>query len=493
MNTLLLAARNLTRNGRRSATTLMAMVVGAVCILLFGGYSQNITYGLQTDFVRSGGHLQIQHKNYFLYGSGDPIDYGIANYAHVMDVVKNDVQLAPLIKVVTPTLQLGGVAGNYAAGVSRTVFASGRVVEDQNRMSAWNEYGFPGKSQPAALTNTASDAAVVGEGLARVLKICGPLHAVDCPPDPRTDRDADHGADRGAGAQDAHEGVAEAATLPQDIAAIKTLESAGRAPVAAAGGAKAPAASPAPTIEMLAATVHGAPNVAELTVVKAEEQGVKELDDMYIALHLEEAQRLIYGRGAREVTAIAIQLVSTADIPRARARLQQLLDGPLRAEPLEILDFETLNPYYGQALALFGTIFGFISILIGAVVLFTISNTMSMAVIERTVEIGTLRAVGLRRSGIRRLFLCEGMLLGVLGAALGISLALLLAYLVNHGGITWMPPGRSEPVSLHIRVWGEPRLILSAAVGLVAIAVLSAWWPAHRAARMNVVEALRHV
>jgi putative ABC transport system permease protein len=104
-----------------------------------------------------------------------------------------------------------------------------------------------------------------------------------------------------------------------------------------------------------------------------------------------------------------------------------------------------------------------------------------------------LRAVGLRRSGIRRLFLCEGLLLGVLGAALGIILALLLAYLVNHGGLTWTPPGRAEPVRLNIRVWGETRLIVGAALGLVVIAVLSAWWPAHRAARMNVVEALRHV
>jgi len=70
--TFALALRNLRRNRRRSIATLAAIVVGTVAILLFGGYSRNIRYGLQSGFVRSSGHLQIQHKDYFLYGSGNP-------------------------------------------------------------------------------------------------------------------------------------------------------------------------------------------------------------------------------------------------------------------------------------------------------------------------------------------------------------------------------------------------------------------------------------
>ena len=111
----------------------------------------------------------------------------------------------------------------------------------------------------------------------------------------------------------------------------------------------------------------------------------------------------------------------------------------------------------------------------------------------RTVEIGTLRAMGLRRAGIRKLFLCEGFLLGLLGAALGVVIALALAATINHGGLTWTPPGRVNPVPLQIRVWGETSLIAGTAVGLLLVALASAWWPARRAARLNVVEALRHV
>jgi putative ABC transport system permease protein len=464
MNTLSLALRNLLRNRRRSLTTLLAMIVGAVCILIFGGYSRNINRGMETEFVRSGGHLQIQHRDYFLYGAGDPLDYGIADYRHVMEVIKSDPELAAMLTVVTPVLQVGGIAGNYAAGVSRTVIASGSVIAEQNQMRQWVDYGYRRSGGPLPLTGTPPDAAVVGRGLARVLQICAPLHVEDC--------------------RDVRPTAPDGAALPEDIAALKS------AVETSPGGT---GATLTPRIELLAATPHGAPNVAELGVVKADEQGVKELDDIYVGMHLATAQRLIYGNGAAEVTAIELQLKHTTQIPAARRRLGQLLAGALRGEPLEIQDFATLNPFYGQVLALFGAIFGFIAVLIGAIVLFTVSNTMSMAVVERTVEIGTLRALGLRRAGIRRLFLCESLLLGIFGAVLGVSAALLLAAAINHSGLTWSPPGRVDPVPLTIRVWGETQLIVGTAIGLIAVAGASAWLPARRAAGLNVVEALRHV
>jgi putative ABC transport system permease protein len=136
--------------------------------------------------------------------------------------------------------------------------------------------------------------------------------------------------------------------------------------------------------------------------------------------------------------------------------------------------------------------FGFIAVLIGAIVLFTVTNTMSMAVVERTAEIGTLRAIGRRRAGIRAMFVTEGLVLGVLGALLGSVVAALAGVAVNHMGLTWTPPGRVEPVALAVRVASEHRLLLASAVGLVIVAALSALLPAARAARMNIVDALRH-
>jgi putative ABC transport system permease protein len=463
MKTLSLALRNLLRNRRRSLTTLLAMVIGAVTILIFGGYSRNVTYGLETQTIQRIGHLQIQHKDYFLYGTGNPGAYGIANYSRVIDVVAHDPVLAPMLKVVTPTLSLGGIAGNFAAGVSRTVFGGGAVVEDQNRMRLWNDYGFPFNRRPLALTGTADDAVIIGTGVARVLQLCRQLAVANCaqPSVP----------------------VVETAPAPEDIAALAMLE-AKQTPTAPASETR---------IELLASNVHGAPNVASLRVVKAESQGVKELDDMYVGMHLTQAQRLVYGGGIPQVTAIALQLAHTKQIPAARARLDELLATTLKGESLQIQEFTTLNPFYGQAIGMFAAIFGFMAVLIGAIVLFTVGNTMSMAVVERTTEIGTLRAIGLRRGGIRRLFVCEGLLLGLTGALAGVLTAFGLAWLINHAGLTWSPPGQAERVPLNVRVWGETALIFGTAAGLTIVAAVSAWWPARRGARMNIVDALRHV
>jgi putative ABC transport system permease protein len=139
------------------------------------------------------------------------------------------------------------------------------------------------------------------------------------------------------------------------------------------------------------------------------------------------------------------------------------------------------------------SIFGFISILISTIVLFTITSTMSNSIIERTVEIGTLRAIGLKRSELRTLFVFEGLQLGILGAVFGLMLTFATAYLVNHSGFTWIGPGYSYAYLILLRIWQDPVLLYGSVVGLVTLTTLSALWPANRASRMLVVDALRHV
>lgn len=461
MNLFLLALRNLMRNRRRSLTTLLAMIVGLVAILLFGGYSRNVILAMQTGYVQGHGHFQIQHKDYFLYGSGNPAAYGIADYERIIDTVKNDPVLAPMLTMVTPKLQLSGIAGNFAAGVSKTVLAAGIQVDDQNKMRSWDDYGAMSFSRPLALTGTTPDAVVIGTGVARILQLCGPLKVENCP-------------------QPAAKAEASGPSAPDDIAALASLE-------------KPAEAQPGTAIEMLAANMHGAPNVGRLNVVKAENAGLKEIDDYFMMMHLPQAQRLLYGSEKPQVTAIQLQLKHTSQMPAAKARLDGLLATTFNDAELELQDFQTLAPIYGQTIQFFNSVFGFISILIGVIVLFTVGNTMSMAVVERTVEIGTLRAVGQRRGGIRRMFVCEGMLLGVIGSLLGVSVALLLSWLINHSGLTWTPPGYVYAYPVRTSVWGETGLIFGSVIGMVIVAVISAWWPANRASKMVIVDALRHV
>ena len=103
-----------------------------------------------------------------------------------------------------------------------------------------------------------------------------------------------------------------------------------------------------------------------------------------------------------------------------------------------------------------------------------------------------MRAIGLRRAGIRRLFVIEGFVLGCIGAALGIVVAIGLGALVNVSGLTWLPPGSSERLPLQLRVLGDATTVIGTTLGLILIATASAWWPAWRAADLKIVEALRH-
>lgn len=471
MRTLSLALRNLMRNHRRSLATLAAVAIGSASILLFGGYSANIRYSMETAYVRTGGHLQVQHRDFYLYGNGDPTAYGIRNADRLIEAIRNDELLRDMVVVVTPTLQFGGIAGNYEAGVSRTVIGMGLVAGDHSRMREWNHYRLPLISPPFLLKDTAADAAIIGVGVARVLQLCKELAVADCPAPQK-------------------EAAPEGAALPADIAALTAAETQSNA--GATSGEQANKVG-GKRIELLASSTRGTPNVAALRVVQAEGQGFKELDEVYIAVHLAQAQRLVYGSAAPKVTAIMLQLRSPEQLGAAQQRLLAKLDEWSAGQPLSVLDLYALNPFFVQTIQLFGTIFGFIFVLIGGIVLFTVSNTMNTAVVERTVEIGTLRAMGLRRRGIQRLFVTEGALLGLAGALSGALLALLISAVVNRLDLQWLPPGSAEPLPLVLRVWGQTSMLLGVTLGLIAVATASAWWPAQRASRLNVVDALRHV
>ena len=464
MMTLNLAVRNLLRNRRRSLATLIAMSIGCAAILLFGGFSSNINYEMHTRIVQRGGHLQIQHSDFYLYGSGNPTAYGISGYTKLLDAIKSDEVLRKIVLVATPTLQFGGIAGNYSAGVSRTVVGNGFISEDINRMRSWNDFGLSSEAPTSVLAGTAPDSAVVGIGVARVLQLCEALKIASCAkPDVAK--------------------VNDGKPIPDDIALLSQQE--------AKTGPNALQASSG-RIEVLVVNSRGAPNVTSLAVIRAEDQGVKELDEISLIMHLSKIQQLVYGKADPKVTSIILQLSHSDQIPLARARLTPILANA-SGQPLSVMDFRTLNPFYVQTVQMFDTIFGFVFVLIGAIVLFTVSNTMNTAVVERTVEIGTLRAIGVRRAGIRALFVTEGALLGVCGALLGVVLAFAVSAIINRLGIPWVPPSTVEPVPLTILVASEIRMIIGTTLGLICIAILSAWWPAYRAANLDVVEALRHV
>jgi putative ABC transport system permease protein len=435
-------------------------------MMLFGGFVAYIFAGLETGNVQRIGHLSVFRNGYFLFGSGNPAAYGIDKYQQVMDLVANDPIIKPLANVVTPTQSLVGIAGNFSSGsqASKTFLGTGLVPSARDRMRMWDERKT-GQTHPAdgRLSDSDQNRGLVGVGLARILGLCGPLKVKNCPAAPA-----------------ASDAKTADARPREDLAELAQLE-----------GGTSSRKDAAPHLELLAATAGGAPNVVSLSVAGAEPQGVRELDDNFIAMHLGLAQQLVYGRGEHKVTAIVLQLHRTEDLPVVRARLQHLIAQDHL--DLEVRDFGELAPFYVQVKAMFGTIFVFISLVMGVIVLFAVVNTMTMNVMERTNEIGTIRAMGVRRSGIRRQFILEGALIGAIGATVGAVLALAVSAAVNHAGWTWVPPGNSAPTPFRINVADHAVLVLGTWIALTLIAMAAALLPANRAARLSVVDALRHV
>jgi putative ABC transport system permease protein len=461
-----IAWRNIVRNRRRSLMTASAVAAGALAMLLFLGYTTYIFLGMETGNVQRLGHLRVFRSGYFLYGAGNPSAYGIDRYAEMMRLIGADPTLAPMIAVLTPSQSLMGIAANYHGdnSASRTFFGEGIIPSDRARMRRWDQYhtAILAAADPG-MSDADVNRGVLGTGLARILNLCVPLALADCPP----------------AAAPAH-AAEPAAKVDADIA-----ELAGRD---APQGARAPER---PQIDLLAATVGGAPNVVSLAVVGAQPQGAKELDDAYVLMHLALAQQLVYGREEHKVTAIVLQLKDSRLMGAARTRLNALFRE--RHLDLEVRDFGELVPFYGQVIRLFSSIFFFIALVMGMIVLFAVVNTMTMNVMERINEIGTSRAMGVRRSRIRAQFLIEGTLIGLVGTLAGAALAILIATLVNRAGITWTPPGNAIPIPLHLDVLGRPLRAAGICAGLVLVATLAALLPANRAARLSVVDALRHI
>jgi len=464
MNPFVLAARNLQRNGRRTFVTLLALVIGTAAILLLGGYARDITYGLQTIYVQRSGHLQLFRSGYPDFGMGNPSAYGIADSNAIIDLVQQDAELGPMLTVATDMLHFGGIAASPGQATSITVVGHGVVAQDQQRMLAWNGHDVPTPSAQHDLGDFGTETAVIGIGVARMLQMCDALGLLECPRPPASaDGDA-------------------SPTMPGDLAVLATHEA-----------TQPGLADATPQLDVLTASIGGAPNIARLAVVQAVRQGLKDFDNTYVAMHLAQAQKLVFGPEEPKVTTIVMQLARTEQITAARERLQWLVSGPLHDADLEIRDVFELNPTYGQTISMVRALFAFVASLLVVIVLFTVSNTMSIAIMERTEEIGTLRAMGVQRKGIRWLFIAEGMLLGVTGWLAGVVLAFVVAWVLERLGIPWSPPGMAIEIPVTARFWNAPLLIVLTGLGMALVSILSAWLPARRAAHMNIVDALRHV
>lgn len=239
-------------------------------------------------------------------------------------------------------------------------------------------------------------------------------------------------------------------------------------------------------ITLLATTAAGGINGVEGHVRGIFVTGTKAFDDAVLRMPIAMARQLLRTDGAH---VLVMLLDETEQTDPVVARLRRHF--PEQEAHVQFVPWYEQADFYTKTVALFSRQMDVVKLIIALIIVLSISNTMIMSVLERTGEIGTQMAIGVKRRKILQQFINEGLLLGVLGGAGGLVLGFVLANAISAVGIP-MP----SPPGMEIDVRGKIMLTWPLAAGGFVIAVLTSLaaslYPAWKASRLEIVNALRH-
>ena len=199
--------------------------------------------------------------------------------------------------------------------------------------------------------------------------------------------------------------------------------------------------------------------------------GVRELDARYVYLDLKQTQSLLNLPGG--VTVIDLRVADIFTAERIATQIARLTS--LKAESWIATNSQLVSALTAQSMST-----NMIIIFVALSVAFGIASVLSVSVVQRTREIGILRATGASRRQILRVFLIQGGIFGLLGSVFGVAVSYALVWVFN----TFGPQLFYIPISGTLMVLA---MLLATLTGLVAAAV-----PSRRAANLDPVVAIRY-
>lgn len=213
------------------------------------------------------------------------------------------------------------------------------------------------------------------------------------------------------------------------------------------------------------------------------ETGMYDYDNSYVVMRRDIAQDFAGLDSA--VTGLEVRLADPAGAIEFAAALEAQL-----GLPYHTLDWQSQNRSLFSALKLEKLAMGFVVFLICVVAAFNVVGTLTMVVRDKTREIGILLAMGMPRASIRRIFLAQGIFIGLVGTALGAVAGLVLGASVNRGQLIPIDP--SIYFIDHLPVHTEPLDALVVVAASLLIATLAPLYPSIQAARLEPVAAIRY-
>ena len=238
------------------------------------------------------------------------------------------------------------------------------------------------------------------------------------------------------------------------------------------------------TVTLMGNMKDGGINAVDLKVTGITHSGYSDLDNLTVVTSLPVIQNLF--NIDTNVQKIIILLRDTGDTARIRPQIAKIS----KKYHLEYQSWETLAEFYRSLKLMYNVVFDIIIFIVLAIVTFTISNTVNMNLSERFREIGTIRALGTRRTQVAWIFIVESWLLGIIGGVIGLLISyLFIAFTECIGGL---------PVNVHgtfIHVFFHPSLtaIIICMTLFSLIAMAASVIPSRRASKISITEALRWV
>jgi putative ABC transport system permease protein len=253
--------------------------------------------------------------------------------------------------------------------------------------------------------------------------------------------------------------------------------------VIARGLAKTLKAKPGEYLTLMTTTSTGALNAMDVKVVGIYSTGVPEYDERALMVDLRTAQQLLVTHKVSKLVVVLDETARTKEVATAMAA---------RIPEVSLRRWDELATFYKAVVQLYSAIFAFLGVIIFVIVVLSSSNTMLMAIMERTREIGTQLAVGTSRIRLLVNFLYEGLMIGVFGGLLGLLVGAGLAELIDHAGLRMPPPpGGTSGYPLYVDL--VPSVFMGVFILIVTTTVVSTIAPAFKASRMKIVDALGHV
>jgi putative ABC transport system permease protein len=243
---------------------------------------------------------------------------------------------------------------------------------------------------------------------------------------------------------------------------------------------------PGDHVILLANTALGSINAVEAVINGIFTTSNKQVDDALLRLPLVMAQSLL------RISGVHSWVLFLDDTSRTDQVLHDLRDNSaLNQAQFQLVPWYTQSDFYNKTVVLFSRQMGVVRIIIVVIVILSISNLLGMSVSERTSEIGTLMAIGIKSNQIMKLFLSETALLGMVGTTLGVALGWGFGEIISFIGIPMPPaPGMTVGYTAEIRI--TLSLVASSFLIVLSATVIAGLYPAWRASQKNIVDSLRH-